>query len=661
MRSAAENTLRRGLNVNYLQRTNNPLIVKLMIDAALAVFGSWAAFALRLGLPIPFIFAETLPAYVFIAGGLKIVLNLHYALFRQSWRNIGLRDLMVIARSALLFTALASAASFFLGKPAFPLPRSIPLIDGLLLVLLWGGARMGMRLLHEGGVRSAFSRLREGKGANPPAKRVLIVGAGDAGVLIAREMLRRPDAGLEPVGFLDDDPSKRGVTFVGLPVLGVLRDLPAAVRAHAVDEALIAIPSARGETVRSVFDMARRAGVGARIVPAMLEVLSGKVSISHIREVRVEDLLNRDPVRLELAEIAEYIRGRTVLITGAGGSIGSEIVRQMLPFEPARLVLLGRGENSLFQIEQELCAKKIDLPFTTVVADVRNRDRLTRVFERFRPQVVFHAAAHKHVPLMEENPEEAILNNVFGTANLAELALEHAVEVFVNISTDKAVNPTSIMGASKRVAEMIIRSIAARAGEGRAFVSVRFGNVLGSRGSVIPTFKEQIRRGGPVTVTDPGMTRYFMTIPEAAQLVLQAGGMKHNGAVFVLDMGEPVKITDLASDLIRLSGLEPEKDVEIVFSGIRPGEKLFEELLTAEEGTDASRFQKIFFARNNDLPGHFGELLDGLRAAALDERRGDIRIFLKRIIPHALFDAPERSCVLCGEEAVPSVEGEGAL
>ncbi len=647
--------------MNFLHTMNNPLIIKLLIDATLAIFGAWAAFALRLGFPLPFLFAETFPPYLLISGALKISLNLYFALFRQSWRNIGLRDLTGIARCAAFFTAAASAASFFLGTPVFPLPRSIPLIDGLLLVLLWGGARVSMRLFHEGGVRSSLSRLTEGKDTRSPAKRVLIVGAGDAGVLIAREMLRRPDVGLEPVGFLDDDPSKRGVTFVGLPVLGVLRDLPAAVRAHAVDEALIAIPSARGEVVRSVFDMARRAGVGARIVPAMLEVLSGKVSISHIREVRVEDLLNREPVRLELTEIAEYIRGRTVLVTGAGGSIGSEIVRQMLPFEPACLVLLGRGENSLFQIEQELCAKKITLPFITVVADVRNRERLARVFERFRPQVVFHAAAHKHVPLMEENPEEAILNNVFGTANLAELALEHAVEVFVNISTDKAVNPTSIMGASKRVAEMIIRSIAARAGVGGAFVSVRFGNVLGSRGSVIPTFKEQIRRGGPVTVTDPGMTRYFMTIPEAAQLVLQAGGMKHNGAVFVLDMGEPVKITDLAADLIRLSGLEPVKDVEIIFSGIRPGEKLFEELLTAEEGTDASRFKKIFFARNNDLPEHFDELLDDLRSAAENEREREIRTLLKRIIPHALFDAPEQVWAPSGEEAVPSAEGKVSL
>ncbi len=602
-------------------------MIKFAIDGGLAFLGAWAAFALRLGLPLPFFFAESLPAYAAISGGLKIILNAYFSLYRQSWRNVSMSDLTRIARCSLVFTALASAVSFFMGSPYFPLPRSIPLIDGIVTMLLWGGAR-------------ALSRLfQEGAGARAEAKRVLVVGAGDAGVLIAREMQRHAEAGLEPIGFLDDDLDKRGVTFLGLPVLGPLHALQAVARERSIDEVLIAIPSARGEVIRSVFDMARRAGVPARIVPAMLEVLSGRVSISHIREVRVEDLLNREAVRLELDEIAGYVTGRVVLVTGAGGSIGSEIVRQLLPFSPGRLVLLGRGENSLFQVEQELIASGADVPFDVVVADVRNAERIRRAFDRLRPQVVFHAAAHKHVPLMESNPEEAVLNNVFGTANLVDAALEFGAEVFVNISTDKAVNPTSVMGASKRVAEMYVRAAAARAGEGRAFVSVRFGNVLGSRGSVIPTFKEQIRRGGPVTVTDPGMTRYFMTIPEAAQLVLQAGGMMRNGAVLVLDMGEPVRISDLAADLIRLSGLEPGKDVEIVYSGRRPGEKLYEELLTAEEGTDASRFSKIFVARNNDLPSGFEGLLDELRKAAEAEDEGEIRATLRRIIPHVMFDA----------------------
>ncbi|NLM71399.1 MAG: polysaccharide biosynthesis protein [Synergistaceae bacterium] len=602
--------------------------IKLLMDTALGFFGAWAAFALRLGLPLPYLYAGSLLPYIMISGLLKVALNWYFSLFRQSWQNVGMSDLVRIGQCAILFTVMTSGASFLLGRPYFPLPRSIPLIDGLVTVFLWGGARALSRLFQEGGK------------ARPEARRVLIAGAGDAGVLIAREMLRHPEAGLEPVGFLDDDPAKRTVTFLGLPVLGPLHALQGVVQDHSVDEVLIAIPSARGEVVRSVLDMARRAGAPARIVPAMLEVLSGKVSISHIREVRVEDLLNREPVVLRLEEIAEFVEGRTVLVTGAGGSIGSEIVRQLLPFSPGRLVLLGRGENSLFQLEQELTVSGVGTPFDTVVADVRNRERLMRAFERFRPQVVFHAAAHKHVPLMESNPEEAVLNNVFGTANLVAASLDSGTEVFVNISTDKAVNPTSVMGASKRVAEMIVRDAAGLATDGRAFVSVRFGNVLGSRGSVIPTFKEQIRRGGPLTVTDPGMTRFFMTIPEAAQLVLQAGGMRRNGAVFVLDMGEPVRIEDLAADLIRLSGLEPGKDVEIVYSGIRPGEKLFEELLTAEEGTDASRFSKIFIARDNDLPPGFDDLLDELRSAAEAEDEPAIRTALQRIIPHAKLNAP---------------------
>ncbi|MGI6253847.1 MAG: polysaccharide biosynthesis protein, partial [Aminivibrio sp.] len=418
------------------------------------------------------------------------------------------------------------------------------------------------------------------------------------------------------------------------PVLGTVKDLPYAARAKNVDEILIAIPSARGDAVRAILETARKANVPARIIPGMWEVLSGKVSISSIRDVEVEDLLNREPVRLDLDEIAGYIKGQTILVTGAGGSIGSEIVRQLLPFDPRRVILLGRGENSLFQIEQGL-RNTLPVPdFTVVVADVRNRERLARVFEKHNPGVIFHAAAHKHVPLMEENPEEAVLNNIFGTQNLAELALEHDAKIFVNISTDKAVNPTSIMGASKRVAEMVVRTAAEQAKPGQAFVSVRFGNVLGSRGSVIPTFREQIQKGGPVTVTHPEMTRYFMTIPEAAQLVLQAGGMRQNGSVFVLDMGEPVRILDLADDLIRLSGLEPGNDIDIVFTGIRPGEKLFEELLTAEEGTEASKYKKIFVAKNNGLPHNLPQLLKTLRQAAVEEDGQAIRRTLAEMIPN---------------------------
>ena len=605
--------------------------LKLTLDIVLAAAASWGAFAMRLGLPIPALYRRSEVFYILLSLGLKIVVNLAFRLNKQSWRNIGVRDLTTIGRAVVTFALLMATLSFLLGD-YYRIPRSIPLIDALLLLTAWGGARLALRVFSEGRIRKL------GVGRN---KRVLVVGAGDAGTMIVREMLRHPESGLVPVGFLDDDPGKRNATFLGYPVFGSVDQLGSVARSQGVDEILIAIPSVQGDAIRSILETARKAGVPARIIPGIWEVLSGKVSISSIRDVEVEDLLNRDPVRLDLDEIAGYITGRVVLVTGAGGSIGSEIVRQILPFDPRHIILLGRGENSLFQIEQELRNIHHVRNITTVVADVRNRERLRRIFETHSPKVVFHAAAHKHVPLMEENPEEAILNNVFGTRNLAELALEHTVEVFINISTDKAVNPTSVMGASKRVAEMIVRSAAEKALPGSAFVSVRFGNVLGSRGSVIPTFKEQIRRGGPVTVTHPEMTRYFMTIPEAAQLVLQAGGMKRNGSVFVLDMGQPVKIIDLASDLIRLSGFEPGTDIDIVFSGIRPGEKLFEELLTAEEGTEASRFKKIFVARNNGLPAALPELLEELRQAAEEENGRAIREKLGKLIPH---------CQVCSEE-----------
>ncbi len=596
--------------------------LKLAIDIVLASATAWGAFAMRLGLPIPALYRHSELVYILLSLSLKITMEFAFKLHKQSWRNIGVRDLTSIGRAVITFAMLMATISFLLGD-YYRIPRSIPLIDALLLLTAWGGARLAVRVFSEGSIRKL------GGGRN---KRVLVVGAGDAGTMIVREMLRHPEARLIPVGFLDDDPGKRNATFLGYPVFGSVDQLSSVARSQGVDEILIAIPSVQGDAIRSILETARRVKIPARIIPGIWEVLSGKVNISSIRNVEVEDLLNRDPVRLDLDAIAGYIKGKTILITGAGGSIGSEIVRQLLPFDPKQLVLVGRGENSLFQIEQELKTHYDAPPFSVAVADVRNRERLERLFRRFHPEVIFHAAAHKHVPLMEANPEEAILNNVCGTANLAELSLEHGTEVFVNISTDKAVNPTSVMGASKRVAEMVVRSTAMKNTSTGAFVSVRFGNVLGSRGSVIPTFKEQISRGGPVTVTHPDMTRYFMTIPEAAQLVLQAGGMRRNGSVFVLDMGEPVKIVDLARDLIRLSGLEPETDIPIAFTGIRPGEKLYEELLTAEEGTEASHFKKIFVAKNNDLPEDFEKLLEMLYAAAKAEERDEIRTTLGKII-----------------------------
>ncbi len=562
---------------------------------------------------------------IYLAVGLPIraAMIWGFGLHRQAWSMVGARDLVRLAAAVGLGTVVLFFVALGLTGWAF-VPRSVPAISGTLALLILGGARFTARFLREAGGRRGA-----GKG-----RRVLIAGAGEAGTMIAREMLRHPEAGLVPVGYLDDALAKQRLQLAGLRVWGGLDDLPRVARHLRADEVLIAIPSAPGEVVRRVVDAARAAGVGYRIMPALHEILSGRVSIGELREVDLEDLLRREPVRLNLDEIAGYLEGKVVLVTGAGGSIGSELVRQVLRFSPREVILLGHGENSLFALSQELDRRQPRPPSRAVVADVRFREDLEVVFRERVPQVVFHAAAHKHVPLMEENPAAAVWNNVVGTANVVELALEHGVERFVNVSTDKAVNPTSVMGATKRVAEYLVQRAARQAAPGQAFVSVRFGNVLGSRGSVVPTFRDQIRRREPVTVTHPEMKRYFMTIPEAAQLVLQAGGLGENGAVYVLDMGEPVRILDLAEDLIRLSGLEPGVDIPIVFTGVRPGEKLFEEILTAEEGTVASRHEKIFVARNSPpSDGEFEEKLAALLASAAAGDGAAIRTALQRLVP----------------------------
>ena len=603
----------------------NRLLIKFASDLLLWAFAAPLAFWLRLGEPIPN-YLSIVITYTLIGIPIKAALIWIFGLFRQSWQKVGIRDLYSLVKSIGIGALLLSAVGFFI-YPHQVIPRSVPIIEGVFALFFLGGARFISRLLYEKG-RSFIP------GEGRPAKRVLIVGAGEAGTMMAREMLRHPEAGLIPVGFLDDDPGKRGHRFLGLPILGGINDLPAALERTRADEVLIAIPSAPGQTVRQVVEMARRVGVNYRIIPGIYEILSGKISVSQIRDLDVEDLLRREPVKLNIEEISRYIEGRTILVTGAGGSIGSEIVRQVARFRPRRVILLGRGENSLYQIERELEHSWPELKWRTVVADVRDKEKLDFVFATYGPEVVFHAAAHKHVPMMEANPDEAVFNNIGGTQNVVEMALKHNVERLVNISTDKAVNPTSVMGASKRAAELVVQIAAKRAKPGQAFVSVRFGNVLGSRGSVIPIFKQQIQNGGPVTVTHPEMTRYFMTIPEAAQLVLQAGGLGDNGAVYVLDMGDPVKIVDLARDLIKLSGLVPGEDIDIVYSGTRPGEKLFEELLTAEEGASASKHEKIYIAKVSiEDPRLLEERLQVLFSCARARDPQCIRRAFKELIP----------------------------
>ena len=608
-----------------MQKLTSVLTSKLIIDLVIGgLICSPLAFLLRLEWTFGGFYHSAM-VYTSLSVAALLTVEFIFRLPWRAWRTSGTNDLLHLFK-ALFFYGLLLGSIMFLMTPVLRVPRSVPVIHGLIAFLSLGGIRFASRLRSE---KVSPARSRQVR-----PKRVLIVGAGEAGVMIAREMSRHPEAGLEPIGFLDDDPSKRRSFFIGLPVLGTIDDLPDTVISRKVEEVLISIPSAEGALVRRIVALARQADIPYRIVPGIYEVLSGAVSISQIREVDVADLLGRDQVSLDQRSISDYLTGKRVLVTGAGGSIGSEIVRQVCGFSPSHIVLLGRGENSLFETEHNVMSEFQNISFDTVVADVRDRDKMRMVYKTFRPQVVFHAAAHKHVPMMEKNPDQAVLNNIGATKVMTDLALEYGTERFVNISTDKAVNPSSIMGATKRVAEMIVRDAASRAGEGRSFVSVRFGNVLGSRGSVIPVFKEQIKKGGPVTVTHPEMTRYFMTIPEAAQLVLQAAAMEGSGSVYVLDMGKPVKIKDLAEDLIQLSGFEPHVDIEIVYTGIRPGEKLFEEILTAEEGTTGTRHDKIHVAPQKDLPSSFGEKLDALLASA---SRGDdpktLRQGLRDIVP----------------------------
>jgi FlaA1/EpsC-like NDP-sugar epimerase len=521
-------------------------------------------------------------------------------------------------------------------EPACSLPRSIPFIDGMLVVLAVGLTRFS--------VRTADLYLQRGR-PGMVTQRVLIVGAGEAGAMIAREMRANPQLGLDPIAFVDDDPDKQGTRIRNLPVLGDRHALPELVAQHRIDQVIIAMPTAPGKAIRDVLAICEQAGAPAKTMPGMYELLGGHISVNQLRDVQIEDLLRREPVHTDIAAVQALLRGRRVLVTGGGGSIGAELCRQIMRCQPEKLVIVGHGENSVFEIAQELARREAGgsprgpartggaTKIAPVIADIRFASRLMGVFSEHQPQIVFHAAAHKHVPLMEENPGEAITNNVLGTRNVLQAALGCGVERFVMISTDKAVNPTSIMGASKRVAELLVHQAAEESG--RPYVAVRFGNVLGSRGSVVLTFKQQIAAGGPVTVTDPAMTRYFMTIPEAVQLVLQAAVIGQAGETFVLDMGDPVRIVDLARDLIDLSGMEEGRDIDIVFTGLRPGEKLHEELFAGSERHQRTAHEKIFVSANSHelAPDRLEQAVQDLAAAAAQEDEAAIRCWLMALIP----------------------------
>ena len=453
----------------------------------------------------------------------------------------------------------------------------------LLLVCAVGGVRLSMRIFREYFVDSVVME---------NAKPTLIVGAGAAGTLLVRQMLMHPKMRMMPVAFVDDDPEKQRKDIYGVRILGTTKDIEKIVQHMGITKVVIAMPSLPNKKLNEVYDVARKTGAECVILPNIDEVMSGNLHVQQLRNVEIEDLLGRDPVELDQTLIEKQLRGKRILVTGAGGSIGSEICRQVSSFRPKELIILGHGENSIYQLNMELLGKYAEhFRITPVIADVQDRKRIFEVMEKYRPDVVYHAAAHKHVPLMEINPREAVKNNILGTRNVAEAANHAKVKTFVMISTDKAVNPPNIMGATKCLCEMIVQDMATKS-DSTKYVAVRFGNVLGSRGSVIPLFKKQIAKGGPITVTHPDIVRYFMTIPEAAQLVIQAGSLARGGEIFVLDMGKPVRIVDLAKNLIRLSGYS-EDDIEIKFTGLRPGEKMYEELLNEGEINPKQIFPKI--------------------------------------------------------------------
>ncbi len=540
-------------------------------DLVLIIASVFGSFALRLELGPVFVFYLPQAVTMMVVALLvKPVVYYFFGLYSRVWAYASTRELKIITAAVSIASAIVAliitlliTLQYFQG-----FPRSVLAIDWLLSLLAVGGLRFAMRLLAEG--RSGS------EGTHGRAKRILIVGAGDAGALVVREMQKNPQLNLHPVCFVDDDQSKQKQSVHSVPVEGTLEDLGRVLDSWFIEEVIIAIPSAPGGVVRQVIDVCRENDVPFRTMPGIYELIGGKINVGRLREVEITDLLRRASVEIDTTLIGSNLSGKRVLITGAGGSIGRELCRQISRWGPESLILLGHGENTIFETLIELEYNFPSLPLHPVVADIRNLDRMSNVIDHFQPQLVFHTAAHKHVPLMEINVEEAITNNIIGTRNVLEASLNSDVDRLVMISTDKAIRPTSIMGSTKRMAEMLVLNAAHRSG--RPYSVVRFGNVLGSRGSVIPLFKQQIARGGPVTVTHPDMQRFFMTIPEAVHLVLQAAAMGQGGEVFILRMGEQVKILQLADDLIRLSGLEPEKDIEIIFTGIRPGEKLSEEL-----------------------------------------------------------------------------------
>ncbi len=624
-----ENFLNRGI----LKLRNRHLLV---LDLLFLLISPFLALTLRLDVKVDldtYITGLSYCTIIFLAIDMLVFLRL--GLYKRYWHSASVDELAKLIYIIFWAVLIHSVVFIFLYNLEVlnfdTLPLSLPLLDGIFIFFFVSGTRFSIRLLE---------RFNEKRKMSFHGERVLVAGSGKSGISIVQEMQRNPQLGMVPVAFIDDDIEKKDLKIRGIPVMGTRHSIPEAISRLNITKVIIAMPTADGSEIRDIVSICRKCGVQTRTIPGIYEILDERVRIDSIREVQIEDLLRREPVQTDIKRVEDFLKDKKVLVTGAGGSIGSELCRQIIKCNPSEITLLGQGENSIFDIQREIL-KRISLlngkfggtNVRIAVANVRSYHRVDNVLGEIQPDVIFHAAAHKHVPLMESNSCEAISNNVKGTQNLIDLSLKHNVEHFVFISTDKAVNPSSIMGASKRVAEMIVLKAARE--YGKNYSAVRFGNVLGSRGSVVLTFKKQITEGGPITITHPDIQRYFMTIPEAVQLVLQASVIGGGGEIFVLDMGKPIKIYDLAKDIIRLSGYEVEKDIKIVLTGLRPGEKLFEELFIPGEIYEKTIHEKILIAANAShfIPDGFEENLEVLLEKRHENDRDTIVGMLKRLVP----------------------------
>ncbi|MDQ3652236.1 MAG: polysaccharide biosynthesis protein [Acidobacteriota bacterium] len=620
-------------------RSNRLLVRQLQfaLDLTILVAAFVLAYLLRFDFAIPrqeiFRGLIQLPFVVLVQFAMLFI----FGVYTFIWRYVGMAEMKTFLGAALWSAIPLTALRVWLPEDfqQWRTPLSVIMIDTF---LAFGGV-LGVRLMR----RSLYEQNQKQHKVTPSSpnnghkRPVLLIGAGRAGMLAAKEIQNRGESDMRIVGFVDDDPNKQRAVIHGIKVLGVTQDLPRLVRELGINHVVISIAQSSRQSFRRILDICEQIPVKVQIIPAFYEILQGRLNISRIRDVEIEDLLGREPVQLDEEGVKRFVTGKTVMITGAGGSIGSELGRQLAQFEPSCLILVDRSEFGLFNIDRGLRETWPKLSLKTLIADVGDRERMRSILSTYRPQVVIHAAAHKHVPMMEFNPGEAVKNNVLATRALGDLAGEFGVDVFVLISTDKAVRPTSIMGATKRVAELIVQDLNRRFAT--RYVAVRFGNVIGSAGSVIPVFREQILKGGPVTVTDKDMMRYFMTIPEAAQLVLQAGAIGQGGEIFILNMGEPVRILDLAEDTITLSGLKPYEDIDIVFTGLRPGEKLFEELDTDEDHVVKTRHPKIFIGKIAAYPkGKVHEALERLTLFAKDGEKRELCKYLNGLLPEARLD-----------------------